>query len=354
MFWLLCGAMTCRYLFKAWPNPVTEILNQQSHHVKWVGLAAHDLVFPTFLFLAGCSWPFSLSSQLAKGATTRQVLWKIAKRFLMLFFLGWVLFGLFTFDPSKMHIKSILGRIGFGWAVMAVVTLFFRRRWWIVALGMFGAYWLSIDLATWICGSKPGAGVLMPCGLWNTGPINRVVDEFVLMFLPSGWQREWFFDACGCILSAFVGYLAGLILRSSETSPIEKTGRLTLTALALGAAGTIFWLAVCPCCKNEWNMTFVLVAGAIDFAVLAVLHLVVDVLRWDRWTLFFRVIGANALAMYIIGHFVDFLPGVHRVFGGVEAMLPKVWTPVIDETMRFLFRWLIFYWLFLRKIFIRV
>lgn len=50
MFWLLCGAMTCRYLFKAWPNPVTEVLSQQSYHVKWFGLSVHDLVFPTFLF----------------------------------------------------------------------------------------------------------------------------------------------------------------------------------------------------------------------------------------------------------------------------------------------------------------
>ena len=33
-------------------------LSEQMHHAKWDGLRIMDLVFPTFLFIAGCSFHY--------------------------------------------------------------------------------------------------------------------------------------------------------------------------------------------------------------------------------------------------------------------------------------------------------
>src|ERR1700751_3075749 len=39
----------------------------QLEHAKWNGFTLTDLVFPTFLFLVGCSIVFSLQSRLDRG-----------------------------------------------------------------------------------------------------------------------------------------------------------------------------------------------------------------------------------------------------------------------------------------------
>ena len=353
MFWLLFLAMFLRHLAKAWPNGVTEFLCVQANHVECYGLSVHDLVFPTFLFLAGCSWPFSLASQRAKGATTRQILWKILKRFALLFFLGWTLFGLFTFDPSQMRVNSILGRIGFGWAVMAVVTLFFPRRWWLVALGLFVAFWGGTALFAAFAGA-PDAGVATMIGRWDGDAAMNMVDKALLSFLPKGWQREYFYALPGCVLSAFIGYGAGLVVRDDHVPSPVRAGRLASLALGLGAVGAALWIVACPCCKYQWNPTFIFISGGLDAAALSLLHLIVDVCGFERWTLFFKVIGANALAMYMFGHFVSFAPAAHCLFGGVERLLSPVWTPLVNHVACFAFQWLFFLWLYRRKTFIRV
>lgn len=53
-------------LATAWPNTVTKFIGNQMLHVS-VGLHFEDLIFPTFMFLSGCSWPFSMASRLGKG-----------------------------------------------------------------------------------------------------------------------------------------------------------------------------------------------------------------------------------------------------------------------------------------------
>ena len=57
-------------LATAWPNTVTKFIGNQMLHVS-VGLHFEDLIFPTFMFLSGCSWPLELrrSRILARAGT---------------------------------------------------------------------------------------------------------------------------------------------------------------------------------------------------------------------------------------------------------------------------------------------
>src|SRR5271168_5083975 len=57
-------------------------------HAEWNGLTPTDLVFPTFLFVAGVSTVFALEARLAKGATRAQLAWQTLRRAAILFALG--------------------------------------------------------------------------------------------------------------------------------------------------------------------------------------------------------------------------------------------------------------------------
>ena len=43
------------------PGGENSFLVRQMEHASWDGLTLMDLVFPTFLFIAGISFPFALS-----------------------------------------------------------------------------------------------------------------------------------------------------------------------------------------------------------------------------------------------------------------------------------------------------
>ena len=153
-----------------WGNAVAD----QMEHVPWAGLHLMDLIFPTFVFLAGASWPFSLASQRRKGATDGQIAWKILKRFLILFALGLLYDNVFKFDFAHLRINSVLGRVGFGWAAAAATLLACKRIrtvvWW--CIGIFAAYTLLSWLIPTLAGS---ANPWMP----REAAAPHIIDEWL-------------------------------------------------------------------------------------------------------------------------------------------------------------------------------
>ena len=104
-------------------------LAQQMGHVDWNGLRHHDTIFPLFIFLAGVSWPFSLSRQREAGKSTGQIVWKIIRRCLILIALGLVYNGIFKLDFKTLRVASVLMRIGLAWAGAALIYLFVQSPW---------------------------------------------------------------------------------------------------------------------------------------------------------------------------------------------------------------------------------
>ena len=62
---------------------------QQLEHSAWNGWTLTDLVFPSFLFIAGISIVFSNESRLARGESKTALRLHVLKRSVILFLLGW-------------------------------------------------------------------------------------------------------------------------------------------------------------------------------------------------------------------------------------------------------------------------
>ncbi len=358
MMWIAGVDKILKRAGAAMNNDFGVAMAAQMKHVDWAGLHIIDLVFPTFVFLAGASWPFSLDSQRRKGSTDRQIFWRIVKRFLILVVLGLVYHRFFKFDFTNCIYNSVLGRVGFGWAVAATTLLFCKRLrtviW--VSVGIFVAYWLAgllIPLAV----NPPGVDPWMP----REVAVGRITDNWIWGGLShvfgSGFlevHRQNLFAAFGCISSAFLGMYCGLILKNCAWTPARKSGVLALFALALGVGGSITLLTGCPCVKPSWNPTYILVSGSIAAGLLALFHWLIDVKGRVAWSFPFRVIGMNSITIYLFYRMVDLEYTSKYFLEGPANLFPEPWAKTILAVGAAALAWLAMYWLYRKKIFIRV
>ena len=89
-------------------GPETAIAAQMEH-LHWEGLHFIDFIFPTFIFIAGISFPFSIAKQRESGFSSARSLGKIWKRVIALVLqLGYitVCWAFLCFlDCSKIYLK---------------------------------------------------------------------------------------------------------------------------------------------------------------------------------------------------------------------------------------------------------
>ena len=146
----------------------------------------------------------------------------------------------------------------------------------------------------------------------------------------------------------------GLMLKAKEWSPARKSGMLAVFALALGAGGGIALLTGCPCVKPSWNPTYILVSGAIAAALLSLFHWLIDVRGHVAWSFAFRVIGMNSITIYMFFRLFDLKYTSRRFLLGVSNMVPEPWSAPVIALGAAIIGWLAMYWLYRKKIFIRV
>lgn len=348
MFWLIGGASFVFALAAALPCTVTKVIAEQAHHAGGIGFHHHDLIFPLFLFLAGASWPFSLGSQVRKGVSKWGITFRAFRRFLLLAFLGAVLFGLLKLDFAHVRFNSILGRIGFGWFFAAMGLLWCgRRRFpWYAAFWFFG-YWAACLILPHVFGPDGATA-------WGKGCFQSIFDNWLGGRVPDKYGGEGFFQAFGCISSASLGVFAGLLLSKEGLSEGRKTLGLLAASALCGLGAWLAGLTGCPCFKSIWSPTYILVAGTCSFGMLGVLHWIVDVKGFTKWAFFFKVIGMNAFTIYVL-QWAWFFPRFgDKVFGGVASLLPEVWGVLLLESGYVLLRWLVLLFLYRKKIFIRL
>ena len=347
MFFITGGAAVLVALGKLIYGRPENWLAVQMTHADWGGFHALDLVFALFLFLAGASWPFSLASRRARGMSDLRITLGILRRFAILFVLGATLFGLLNFDFAHVRFNSILGRVGFGWAVAALGTLHFGKKGnWAFAAFCFFGYWAALQVLPLVF--SPGKNP------WGDGNFMSVFDRWLGGRVPDKYGPEGFFQMFGCISSAYLGVFAGQLLKDESLSGNGKTVRLFIWAAVLGVGAWLAYLTGCPCIKSMWNPGYILLAGSISFALMGAFYWIIDVRGWRKWAFFFKVIGMNALTIYLLQWTWSFYTFSKRVFGGTADLFPAAWGALIIAVGAVLLRWLVLLFLYRHKIFWRV
>ncbi|HTS69394.1 MAG TPA: DUF5009 domain-containing protein [Terriglobia bacterium] len=349
MFWIAGGERIIHALYKVWPCGATRVLDTQFEHVQWEGFHAYDLIFPLFVFVVGAVLPFSITRRMEEGANRGQLFRHIVQRFLILFLFGLIYGGLLDFNLQHLRIPGVLQRIALAYLFAGLVMMLTGVRGQaIVCGGILIVYWLAVWLIP-VPGFPHSAWASMQGSL--PGYIDRLVIPFRTCCYPFG-DNEGVISTLPAISTCLMGVLAGHWLRSGKYTPNRKALGLVLAGVASLIVGRL-WSLQFPIIKNIWSSTFVLWAGGWSLLLLALFYWIIDVKGHQRWAFFFKVIGMNAITIYLVDRFFDFgiitdvfLHGLRPHMGQIE---PLIWSCSVVFTM-----WLFLYFLYRQKIFLRV
>ncbi len=349
MFWIIGGQGIFLGLAKVWPGRLSTALAQQLRHVPWEGLHCFDLIWPLFMFMVGVSLAFSLTKRKANGESNKDLYLHALRRALILFVLGMMAQGnLLQFNLATLHpCYSVLHAIAAGYLIATIVTLNLRPIGQAITTAVFLIlYWILL-IAIPVPGV--GRGVLTPYGNAATYIDNLVLGRF--SYVPQGMENTWFLSYLGFAASVMIGVLVGELLLSRRSEKL-KCWMLYGSGAGLIVLGLI-WSVWLPVIKLLWDGSFVLIAGGLSCLMMATFYLIIDVLGYRKWVFPFSVIGMNALAVYMATELFNFRH-IGDIFVG--HLLPRVgrWDEFLAETTAFLIVWLILYWMYRTRSFVKL
>ena len=325
-------------------------LAQTMKHVEWNGLAHHDTIFPLFLFLAGVSFPFSYAKSMEQGITTRKIYFKIVRRALILILLGLVYNGLLKFDIANLRVCSVLGRIGVAWAVAAVLYINFSRRTRALVCG-------SILLVYYLVVRYIGApDVENADPLTMQGNFVGYVDRLITpgrLYNKGIFDPEGLFSTVPAVATAMLGVFTGEYVRSANHSGSRKSLMMLLASAVMLGIG-LLWNIEFPINKMLWSSSFVLVVGAYSLAMFALFYYIVDVRGWQRWSIPLQVVGVNSITIYMAQKVISFSHTNKFLFGGLASKLPPEWSELLIRGGYLLVCWLFLYFLYRKRVFLKV
>lgn len=351
MFFIMGGGSLFVALATLFPNVFFQTIAKQMEHVPWNGVAFEDMIFPLFLFIAGISFPYSLSKQREKGMTDAAVYKKIVRRGLTLVLLGCIYNGLLQLDFENQRYASVLGRIGLAWMFAALIYVHTRAKTRIgIMIAILVGYWLLLAFIPAPDGG--GAGVYTMEG--------SLVGYLDRMLLPGRLHLtvhdpEGLLATVPAIATALLGMSAGEFIKSGKFgwSDTRKVVYIVSAGIVLMIIGKV-WNIVFPINKNLWTSSFVCFVGGISAVLFALFYYVVDVKNWRKWTLFFRVIGMNSITIYLAQRFINFRYTANSLFGGLTGMVPENAQPLMAALAYIAVCWGFLYVLYRQRIFLKV
>jgi heparan-alpha-glucosaminide N-acetyltransferase len=363
----------CRVAGKLPGQRIWELLCHHQSHVEWVGCSLHDLIQPSFSFLVGVALPFSLANRLAKGQSkagmTAHALW----RSLILVFLGVFLRSrhqgqtYFTFEDT-------LSQIGLGYTFLFALALFSARVQWIALVVILAGYWAAFARYPAPAGGfnfesvgvKPN-WLHHPIGFashWDKNSnLAWAFDTWFLNLFPrakpfvsngGGYATLSFIPTLGTMI---LGLLAGGILKRTWPGWAKVLWLCVAGAIGLIAGWGLGELGLCPVVKRIWTPSWVLYSGGFCFLFLAGFYGVLDLLGVRFWAFPLQVIGMNSIAAYCMAAlFESFIASSLNIHLGkrIFEVLGEPYVPVLHGAAVLLVLWLILFWMYRRKLFLRI
>ncbi len=351
-----------------------KLLAWNQTHSEWFGCSLHDTIQPSFSFLVGVALPYSIASRLAKGGTFWKLFAHALWRSLVLVALGVFLRSM---DHSQTYFtfEDTLSQIGFGYPFLFLLG-FRPPKWAWAALGVIlSGYWLA-----WALYPLPGAGFdwqsVGVSAAWNaqhnfTGfaahwnknyNLGNRFDQWFLNLFPR--EDAFLYNSGGYLTLSFIptlgtmilGLVAGRWLRAA--APRIPMKRLLMAGVIGVAAGLLLHYAqICPVVKRVWTPSWTLFSGGLCFLFLAGFSWVIDVKRHRKWAFPLVVIGMNSIAAYCIAHFLEnFITTTFRIHLGANFFdfLGMGLQPLIEGAAVLLCYWLVLFWMYRRKLFLKV
>jgi predicted acyltransferase len=336
------------HLFSFLHDPSLEgsfiyVIAEQFHHHPWNGLRFWDLIQPYFMFIVGVAMPYSLANRKKRGHSQAQITRHAFQRAFLLLFLGW---ALYCIDPGKIvfRFQNVLAQLSVTY-ILAFLIMKKPVRFQIIFSFLLLALTEVIYRGFWVEGFNHAFIPNENFGTW--------LD---LQYGGADMGGHWVsFNAIPTTAHTIWGVLAGQLLMSQR----KATQKLKILII-VGVIGVVAGYALnplTPIIKRICTSSFVLVSGGWTFLTLAFSYWLIDILKRQKWSLFFRAVGLNPLFIYLFAHvggaaFIEAIihPFTYLLFGWMGTLTASILTSAI---VLFLL-WYICHWMNKRKIYIRI
>ncbi|MGI8637647.1 MAG: acyltransferase family protein [Segetibacter sp.] len=355
-------------------NSFWQFLAFNQSHVEWTWLSLHDMIQPSFTFLVGVVLPFSIASRKNRCASHGNVIMHTLKRSLILIFLGIFLRSMHA-KQTYFTFEDTLTQIGLGYTFLVILS-FYSKKVWLAALAiLLIGYWAAFALYPLPDASFDYASAAVTPGWehnlqgfaahWNKNTnLAWAFDRWFLNLFPrekpflanrGGYATLSFIPTLGTMI---IGLFAGNALKA-DTTPSDKIKFFVTTGIALILAGVLLHVTgINPIVKRIWTPAWTIFSGGICFLFLAIFYSIIDVADKKKWSFFLLVIGANSIAAYVLAD------------GGMRAVISQLlhihlgknydhifgdpYSTLVNGALVLFLLWLILYWMYKKKIFIKI
>ncbi|MSU51607.1 MAG: DUF5009 domain-containing protein [Opitutus sp.] len=378
MFLMMAEVLRLSRVARAVPESgVWKFLAWHQSHVEWVGCSLHDLIQPSFSFLVGVALPYSIASRSARGQSPSTMTWHALGRAL-----GLVLLGVFlrstgqSTTATNWTFEDTLSQIGLGYGFLFVLGFRPVRDQWIALGVLLVGYWAAFAAQPLPEAAFDYAKVGVPkawmesnglsgfAAHWqkNSNPAWSFDTWFLNLF---GREKPFLFNRGGYATLSFIptlgtmilGLIAGNVLRGGRDAGAKVRWLLIAGVAGLAAGWSLGALGAVPVVKRIWTPSWVLFSGGWCFLLLAAFYFVVDVRQHKRWAFPLVVIGVNSIAAYLIAHlFEGFIAKALTTHLGIGMfrILGQPYEPLLHGTATLVTMWLLLWWMYRRKLFLRI
>lgn len=319
--------------------PGWEWLARQVDHAAWEGVTFWDLIQPAFTFMVGAAMPFALARRREQGAGFPALFRHVAWRSFALIVLSNILSNWGSGPSPRLQLINVLCQIAFGYFIcFLVIQLRFRYQIAVAAAMLLGFWALFVAL--------PG-----PDGPFSkAGNIGAVIDRAVLGYNYSGYYTT--INFIGNAVTILFGCWTGMLLLRPQTHAfrLQVLAAAAVGGFALGLALEPFN----PMVKRLWTASFTFFSAGWVVLMLMAFYWTIEVRGLKRWAFPFVVLGMNSIFIYC---FAQVLRGwLNR---GVGVFTGQFWylgsLGAIPQNLVLLsLMWGLCYWLYQRKIFIKI
>jgi heparan-alpha-glucosaminide N-acetyltransferase len=344
-----------------------------TEHVDWQGCSLHDLIQPGFSFLVGAALPFSIASRRAKGQTFWQLLGHAVWRAFLLIALGIFLRSI-RHSQTYFTFEDTLTQIGLGYVFLFLLGFTRVRTQVIVMLLILICFWGAFAL-------YPAPGPIFDYARVGVPPdwqhnytgflshfnknsnLSWAFDVWFLNLFPR--EEPFVFNEGGWSTLSFIPTLATMILGllTGEWLKSKKSKEEKLRGLVIGGIGLVLlgllcqWAGICPIVKRVWTSSYTLYSGGLVVLMLAGFYALIEWKGWRRWAFPLIVVGMNSIAIYVMSWTMQgfFREALERHLGGVLTRIAgATFLPIAYGFGIMLSFWVILFWMYRRKIFLRI
>ncbi|MBM3812297.1 MAG: hypothetical protein FJW20_11770 [Acidimicrobiia bacterium] len=296
-----------------------------------------DLIQPAFMFMVGLAMPFAFAvRRLREG---QGAVWKhVAYRSFMLIVLSNLLISI---SAGKLRFQLI--------NVLAQIALAYFICYWLMKLSVkTQAVCAGLILAGYTALFMAWPGARGPYSMGDN--IGERVDQFVFgASNPGHWATINFIPS---IVVTLAGVWCGYLMMTDWTHR-KRMQWLAVGGVASLAVGHGMGLFL-PIIKRIHTTSYTIAACGWVVLILLALYWMVEVRGWKRVTWPLVVVGMNSMFIYCL-HMVltGWTDRAVGVFTLKYAVLGK-WGPVAQACTVFLPMWYLCYWLYKRRIYVKI